>query len=199
MYLTLGKAYALDTDEFLSCLFRFENRHGVPAVYYSDNGANFIGAARELEECVQRVSLDNITTRLGTRGAKWEFNLPAAPHLKRSLGTAGAVGENYLSSYPTRANTDRRGFDFGPSASRRPHQQSYSNLCKCQPRRSRAANSLPPSSRSRKFQSCSRHLQGQGHGVQVEMEVRADNYKSFLASVDARVRPKSHRTAKVAT
>ncbi|KFD47057.1 hypothetical protein D918_09702 [Trichuris suis] len=44
----LEMAYSLDTDSFLAAMFRFEQRRGTPAAYWSDNGKNFVGADREL-------------------------------------------------------------------------------------------------------------------------------------------------------
>ena len=76
----LEMAYALDTDGFLSALFRFEGRRGTPAAYYSDNGTNFVGAVRELSDCVDRLEHAKLTSQLAIRGTKWFFNPPASPH-----------------------------------------------------------------------------------------------------------------------
>ena len=76
----LEMPYPLDTDGFLTCLFRFDNRRGTSAIYYSDNGTSFVGAVRELTDCVQRLNQSKIVERLGKRGTKWKFNPPAAPH-----------------------------------------------------------------------------------------------------------------------
>lgn len=73
-------AYSLDTDSFLSCLGRFEDRRGTPTAYYSDNGTNFVGAVNELDECLQRLNQYKITDQLGRRNVKWNFIPPASPH-----------------------------------------------------------------------------------------------------------------------
>ena len=76
----LEMSYSLDTDSFLSCMSRFENRRGTPAAYYSDNGTNFIGAENELRACLERLDQENIHIQLSRRGVSWNFNPPAAPH-----------------------------------------------------------------------------------------------------------------------
>ena len=73
-------AYSLETDSFLSTLIRFENRRGVPATYYSDNGTNFVGAKGELEDCLLKMDQQKIIESLSLRRVKWIFNPPGATH-----------------------------------------------------------------------------------------------------------------------
>lgn len=73
-------AFSLTTDSFLSCLTRFESRHGVPMSYHSDNGTNFVGAQRELAECLAELNQTKIAANLCRRSVKWYFNPPVAPH-----------------------------------------------------------------------------------------------------------------------
>ena len=40
----------LTTEAFIACLRRFVARRGKPSLIWSDNGKNFVGAKRELEE-----------------------------------------------------------------------------------------------------------------------------------------------------
>ena len=40
----------LTSEAFIACLKRFIARRGLPSLIWSDNGTNFIGAARELKE-----------------------------------------------------------------------------------------------------------------------------------------------------
>ena len=67
----LEVAYALDTDGFLNTLFRFENRRGTPARYHSDNGINFVGAVRELGECLDRFDQVKILEVPRTGSSDW--------------------------------------------------------------------------------------------------------------------------------
>ncbi|XP_057374666.1 uncharacterized protein LOC130695542 [Daphnia carinata] len=76
----LEMAYSMDTSSFISALDRFQNRRGVPASYHSDNGTNFVGAQRELAECLQNLNQDAILRHLNRQPSKWVFNPPAAPH-----------------------------------------------------------------------------------------------------------------------
>ena len=73
-------AYSLDTNSFLSCLSRFEDRRGTPSAYFSDNGTNFVGAENELKECLQRLNQSKINEELGRRNVTWNFIPPASPH-----------------------------------------------------------------------------------------------------------------------
>jgi hypothetical protein len=73
-------AYSLDTSSFISALDRFQNRRGVPASFHSDNGTNFVGAQRELAECLQNLNQHAILKHLGRQPTKWYFNPPVAPH-----------------------------------------------------------------------------------------------------------------------
>ena len=47
---------------------------------WSDNGTNFIGAEKELRECVEKWSTLNIAAKLAHKGIKWRFSPPSAPH-----------------------------------------------------------------------------------------------------------------------
>ncbi|XP_068691199.1 uncharacterized protein [Montipora foliosa] len=62
-------------------LRRFIARRGKPTVIYSDNGTNFVGANRELRECIDDWNQDMIGGVLSQDGIQWVFNPPAAPHM----------------------------------------------------------------------------------------------------------------------
>ena len=49
----------------------------------SDNGTNFVGADRELRECIERWNQDEILKILTQKGIQWLFNPQAAPHMGR--------------------------------------------------------------------------------------------------------------------
>ena len=59
---------------------RFVSRRGTPAMIWSDNGTNFIGAEKELHECMEKWNTLNIAAELARKGIKWRFNPPSAPH-----------------------------------------------------------------------------------------------------------------------
>ena len=59
---------------------RFVSRRGTPDMIWSDNGTNFIGAEKELLECMGKWNTFNIATKLAHKGIKWRFNPPSAPH-----------------------------------------------------------------------------------------------------------------------
>ena len=76
----LQMAYSMETDSFLIAMNKFELSRGTPASYQSDNGTNFVGAERELAECLKSFDQAAITERLARKGVTWSFNPPAAPH-----------------------------------------------------------------------------------------------------------------------
>ena len=77
----LEVAFSLSTDSFIMCLRRFIARRGKPTVIYSDNGTNFVGANRELRECINNWNQDTIGSVMSQDGIQWVFNPPAAPHM----------------------------------------------------------------------------------------------------------------------
>ena len=77
----LEVAFSLSTDSFIMCLRRFIARRGKPTVIYSDNGTNFVGANRNLRECISAWKQDKIRSALSQDGIQWVFNPPAASHM----------------------------------------------------------------------------------------------------------------------
>ena len=66
-----------------SCLMgveRFVSRRGTPAIIWSDNGTNFVGAEKELRENIEKWNFINIAVELAHKGIKWRFNPTSAPH-----------------------------------------------------------------------------------------------------------------------
>ena len=59
---------------------RFVSRRGTPAMIWSDNGTNFIGAEKKLRESIEKWNVVNIAAELAHKGIKWRFNPPNAPH-----------------------------------------------------------------------------------------------------------------------
>ena len=71
---------SMDTSSCVMGVERFVSRRGTPAMIWSDNGTNFIGAEKELRECVEKWNTLNIAAELAHKGIKWRFNPPSAPH-----------------------------------------------------------------------------------------------------------------------
>lgn len=67
----------LSTDLFISCLSRFISRRGLPKTLWCDNGSNFIGAARLLNQHVQNKTVEQFTA---DKGIEIKFIPPRAPH-----------------------------------------------------------------------------------------------------------------------
>ncbi|XP_043865734.1 uncharacterized protein LOC122757501 [Drosophila mojavensis] len=82
--LHLELATDLSTDTFLAALRRFMARRGKPAEMYSDNGRNFVGAKRTLNEMSQlhtsREHNEVVARKLAEQSIKWNFIPPYTPH-----------------------------------------------------------------------------------------------------------------------
>ena len=76
----LEVATSLDVSGFMNAFVRMTNRRGTPLQVVSDNGTNFVGAAREMEELVRAMDKDVVVRQAADRGIQWSFNPPAAPH-----------------------------------------------------------------------------------------------------------------------
>ena len=70
----------LSADAFIICLRNFINRRGTPVKLRSDNGTNFIGAQRELDENRRLMDTDKIQAEANSRQITWIFNCPASPN-----------------------------------------------------------------------------------------------------------------------
>ena len=79
-------AHSLETDSFIMALRRMMARRGKPRNIYSDNGTNFVGAERELKECLDGMDQAKISDTLSQDRIQWFFNPPSAPHFGRNLG-----------------------------------------------------------------------------------------------------------------
>lgn len=74
----------LSTSAFTAALIRFVSRRGCPNKIYSDNGRNFVGAAREIRENLQKCLAglkDEATVRYGQQQLEWKFIPASAPHM----------------------------------------------------------------------------------------------------------------------
>jgi Family of unknown function (DUF5641)/Integrase zinc binding domain len=71
----------LTTEAFIATLKRFISRRGLPSTLYSDCGTNFVGARNELQTFLQSAEHNQqICDSMSSRGIKWLFNPPGAPH-----------------------------------------------------------------------------------------------------------------------
>ncbi|XP_024884621.1 uncharacterized protein LOC112462817, partial [Temnothorax curvispinosus] len=72
----------LTTESFLAALRRFVARRGICSKIVSDNGTNFVGAARELAEVYEflRKEKEAIATYLARQKIEWRFIPPRSPH-----------------------------------------------------------------------------------------------------------------------
>ncbi|XP_078797113.1 uncharacterized protein LOC144989073 [Oryzias latipes] len=84
---------SLDTDSFLMAFRRFAARRGTPAELYSDQGTNFKGGERELNEAFAAMSPD-LQRLLAPSKIQFHFNPPASPHF-------GGVWEREIRSVKT--------------------------------------------------------------------------------------------------
>eukprot|EP00794_Sanderia_malayensis_P002619 gene2619-3032_t len=75
-------AYCQSTDDFMKAFTRFISRRSRPLQMFSDCGTNFVGADRELQEVLNKLTKDPTLHRhLTDENMKWIFNPPAAPHM----------------------------------------------------------------------------------------------------------------------
>jgi len=56
------------------------NCWGYPEQITSDNGRNFVGATRELQELVAKIDQQKVVKSTSLLGLKWNFNASTAPH-----------------------------------------------------------------------------------------------------------------------
>ena len=69
----------LDTDACMMVITRFMARRGKPHTIISDNGTNFVGAAREFKECFSQWDQDAMWEQLARAQIVWKFSPAGAP------------------------------------------------------------------------------------------------------------------------
>lgn len=72
----LEVAHSLDMDSCINALCRFICRRGQVSHLRSDNGTNFVGAERELQEALATLNHDHIEKALSRKRIKWSFKPP---------------------------------------------------------------------------------------------------------------------------
>jgi len=72
----------LTTEGFLAALHRFTDRRGICSRIFSDNGTNFVGAARELSELYDFLKREEeiIYSQLAKQRIEWQFIPPRSPN-----------------------------------------------------------------------------------------------------------------------
>ena len=70
---------SMDTSSCVMGIERIIARRGTPSVIWSDNGTNFVGAEKELLNCIQSWN-GQAPPELAKKGIKLKFNPPVAPH-----------------------------------------------------------------------------------------------------------------------
>jgi hypothetical protein len=77
----LELADSLEADDFILVLRCFVGRRGKPLEIFSDNGKNFVGANRELQETLAQLDQSNSLQNFLLRSSiQWHFIPPNAPH-----------------------------------------------------------------------------------------------------------------------
>ena len=73
----------LSTDAFVATITRFVSRRGLPAHIFSDNGRNFLGAKRRLDELNKFLSKNEsqIANSCTPFRIEWHFQPPYTPHM----------------------------------------------------------------------------------------------------------------------
>jgi hypothetical protein len=76
----LEVAYSLDTDACINAIRRLNARRGPIKLIWSDNGTNFVGANKQLQQEVGKFNQSRLSNALQLENIKWEFNPPAGSH-----------------------------------------------------------------------------------------------------------------------
>lgn len=87
----------LSSTSFLAALDRFISRRGQPSDIYSDNGTNFVGASKIIDDDMQKMIRQNpqLAAKEHTnRAIQWHFIPPASPHFG-GLWEAGVKSTKY--------------------------------------------------------------------------------------------------------
>lgn len=100
-------AFSLSTDSCILALKRFMAIRGVPQKFFSDNGTNFRGAARELREAIQNLDKVTLAENFISSVTEWSFIPPSAPHMGGAWERmVRSVKEAITYAYPRRVPSD---------------------------------------------------------------------------------------------
>ena len=71
---------SLEAETCLTAITGIIVRRGTPSTVLSDNRTNFVGAAKEMRDCINAWNQSDIETSLAQKDIKWKFKPPGAPH-----------------------------------------------------------------------------------------------------------------------
>ncbi|XP_062709477.1 uncharacterized protein LOC134288485 [Aedes albopictus] len=100
---------SLSTDSCKKAIRRFIARRGSPLEIYSDNGTNFVGANRELQEEISQIHTELGSTFTNAK-TQWKFNPPAAPHMGGCWERMVRAVKSALGSVPVVRKLDDESF-----------------------------------------------------------------------------------------
>ena len=100
-------AYSMSTDSFLCVLRKFIARRGKPRRILSDNGANFVGAARVLRDSLEELNQQQIHDFLLQKKYRMAFQSSHSQSHGWSLGKDDTVYSTYIWSLIKRPNINR--------------------------------------------------------------------------------------------
>ena len=87
----LEPATDMTTETFLAAMRRFVSQRGLPKNLHSDNGGNFIGAKKDLEQLYQLLSTDELQTYLLDYRMIWHTGLPILVDYGRRLSRVSST------------------------------------------------------------------------------------------------------------
>ena len=97
----------LDTDTLILAIRRFVDRRGEVSSIRTDNGTNFVGAERELEQCLKEIDHERVREYLLTRNCDyivWKKNPPEASHMggvwERQIRSVRAILTSLMKDHP---------------------------------------------------------------------------------------------------
>ena len=97
----------LDTDTLILAIRRFVDRRGEVSSIRTDNGTNFVGAERELEQCLEEIDHERVREYLLTRNCDyivWKKNPPEASHMggvwERQIRSVRAILTSLMKDHP---------------------------------------------------------------------------------------------------
>ncbi|XP_062703553.1 uncharacterized protein LOC134286008 [Aedes albopictus] len=100
---------SLSTDSCKKAFRRFIARRGAPQEVYSDNGTNFVGTNRDLQDEVSKIHNELGSTFTNAR-TQWKFNPPAAPHMGGCWERMVRAVKTALGGIPTARKLDDESF-----------------------------------------------------------------------------------------